>query len=70
MALETGLDLKKISGHSTRVGACQDLVVAGIDMPAIMQAGGWKTPERVARYSEALQVKRGGMAQLAAMQRR
>jgi len=70
MAQQTGLDLEQISGHSTRVGACQDLVAAGIDMPAIMQAGSWKTPERVARYSEQLQVKRGGMAQLAAMQRR
>ena len=70
IALTTGLDIRKISGHSTRVGAAQDLVAAGIDMPAIMQAGSWTTPERVARYSEQLQVKRGGMAQLAAMQRR
>lgn len=66
----TGLNVDRISGHSTRVGACQDLVAAGIDMPAIMQAGGWKAPERVARYSEQLLVKRGGMAQLAAIQRR
>ena len=70
IALSTGLDMSQISGHSTRVGAAQDLVAAGIDMPAIMQAGSWTTPERVARYSEQLQVKRGGMAQLAAMQRR
>ena len=70
IAHSTGLDITQISGHSTRVGACQDLVSAGIDMPAIMQAGGWKNPERVARYSEQLQVKRGGMAQLAAIQRR
>lgn len=70
IALTTGLDIRKISGHSTRVGAAQDLVAAGIDMPAIMQAGSWTTPERVARYSEQLQVKRGGMAQVAAMQRR
>ncbi len=70
LARHAGLDISKISGHSTRVGACQDLVAAGIDMPAIMQAGGWKAPERVARYSEQLQVRRGGMAQLAAQQRR
>jgi integrase len=70
VAQRTGLNVDRISGHSTRVGACQDLVAAGIDMPAIMQAGGWKAPERVARYSEQLLVKRGGMAQLAAMQRR
>lgn len=70
VAKQSGIDIESISGHSTRVGACQDLVSAGIDMPAIMQAGGWKNPERVARYSEQLQVKRGGMAQLAAIQRR
>lgn len=70
VASKTGLNLEQISGHSTRVGACQDLVAAGIDMPAIMQAGSWKNPERVARYSEQLLVRRGGMAQLAAMQRR
>jgi len=66
----SGINIEQISGHSTRVGACQDLVSAGIDMPAIMQVGGWKNPERVARYSEQLLVKRGGMAQLAAIQRR
>lgn len=70
VAKQSGIDIESISGHSTRVGACQDLVSAGIDMPAIMQAGGWTNPERVARYSEQLQVKRGGMAQLAAIQRR
>jgi len=70
VAQQSGIAIENISGHSTRVGACQDLVTAGIDMPAIMQAGGWKNPERVARYSEQLQVKRGGMAQLAAIQRR
>jgi len=70
VAQQSGIDIESISGHSTRVGACQDLVSAGIDMPAIMQAGGWKNPERVARYSEQLQIKRGGMAQLAAIQRR
>ncbi len=70
VAQKTGLAIESISGHSTRVGACQDLVSAGVDMPAIMQAGGWKNPERVARYSEKLQIKRGGMAQLAAIQRR
>jgi site-specific recombinase XerD len=70
VAARSGLSVEQISGHSTRVGACQDLVAAGIDMPAIMQAGSWKTPERVARYSEQLLARRGGMAQLVAMQRR
>jgi len=68
VAQQSGLDIENISGHSTRVGACQDLVSAGIDMQAIMQAGGWKNPQGVARYSEQLQAKRGGMAQLSAIQ--
>jgi len=70
VADHTGLDISEISGHSTRVGACQDLVSAGIEMSAIMQAGGWKNSERVARYSEQLQARRGGMAKLAAIQNR
>ncbi|MEE4208847.1 MAG: tyrosine-type recombinase/integrase, partial [Parvularcula sp.] len=41
-----------ISGHSMRVGAAQDMMVAGLDHVAIMQAGGWKTVDVVARYVE------------------
>ncbi|MGZ5001418.1 MAG: tyrosine-type recombinase/integrase [Methylomonas sp.] len=70
VAARSGFAIEKISGHSTRVGVSQDLVAAGIDMPAIMQAGSWINPERVARYSDHLLVKRGGMAQLATLQRR
>jgi integrase/recombinase XerD len=32
-----------LSGHSMRIGAAQDMLVAGFDALAIMQAGGWKT---------------------------
>jgi integrase len=39
--------VRGISGHSTRVGMAQDLASAGIDLAAIMQAGGWKTPAMV-----------------------
>lgn len=41
-----------ISGHSMRIGAAQDMMVAGLDHVAIMQAGGWKTLDVVARYVE------------------
>jgi integrase len=41
-----------ISGHSMRVGAAQDMMIAGLDHIAIMQAGGWKTLDVVARYVE------------------
>jgi integrase/recombinase XerD len=41
-----------LSGHSMRVGAAQDMMVAGFDALAIMQAGGWRTPNVLLRYVE------------------
>lgn len=58
------------SGHSTRVGAAQDLVAAGFGLAEVMQAGGWRTGEMVARYTEHQQARRGAMAKLAALQNR
>jgi integrase len=52
------------AGHSTRIGAAQDLVANGQDLLAVMQAGGWKDPKMPARYTEHLAAMRGGMAQL------
>jgi site-specific recombinase XerD len=52
------------AGHSTRIGAAQDLVAGGQDLLAVMQAGGWKDPKMPARYTEHLAAMRGGMAQL------
>lgn len=49
--LEQG-EAERISGHSMRVGAAQDMMIAGLDHIAIMQAGGWKTVDVVARYVE------------------
>ena len=62
--------VERISGHSTRVGAAQDMVASGISMPAILQAGRWKTPAMVNRYGEHLLAKRSGSAQLARLQSR
>lgn len=42
----------ELSGHSMRVGAAQDMLVAGFDSLAIMQAGGWKTTAVLLRYVE------------------
>ncbi|MCL5776851.1 site-specific integrase [Limibaculum sp. FT325] len=42
----------RLSGHSMRVGAAQDMMVSGFDTLAIMQAGGWKKPDVVLRYVE------------------
>ena len=41
-----------LSGHSMRVGAAQDMMVAGIGTIGIMQAGGWKSYDVLARYVE------------------
>ena len=56
------------SGHSPRIGASQDLMAAGFGMPEIMQAGAWKDPRTVARYTERIDSARGAMARLAAQQ--
>lgn len=50
-----GVDEKRsvgLSGHSMRVGAAQDMLVAGFDALAIMQAGGWKSTSVLLRYVE------------------
>lgn len=44
--------IEHLSGHSMRVGAAQDLIVSGLGLLPIMQAGGWKTTNVVGRYVE------------------
>lgn len=59
VAKAAGLDPKLvagISGHSTRVGAAQDLVVSGKSLPMIMHMGRWTKPETVMRYVERVGV--------------
>lgn len=63
----SGLDssvVQGLSGHSMRVGAAQDMAAAGIELVAIMHAGGWKSPEMVMRYIEHMEVSKSGMAKL------
>ena len=62
--------VERISGHSTRVGAAQDMVAGGIGMAAILHAGRWKTTTMVNRYGERLLARRSGAAQLARLQHR
>ncbi len=69
MARAAGLELDP-SGHSTRVGVAQDMTAAGFGTAEVMQAGRWKTPAMVARYSEQQQARRGASAKLAALQNR
>ncbi|WP_425290640.1 tyrosine-type recombinase/integrase [Devosia lucknowensis] len=43
---------RRLSGHSLRVGAAQQLTLNGLGLPQIMRAGGWKSADVVARYIE------------------
>ena len=73
MAEAAGVPVKgvaAISGHSCRVGAAQDMVRHGIEMPHVMQAGGWRTMEMVSRYAKHLEAWKGGSAKLAVLQNR
>jgi site-specific recombinase XerD len=42
----------RLSGHSARVGAAQDMLIEGKTLIQIMQRGGWRKPETVFRYIE------------------
>jgi len=44
--------VERISGHSMRVGAAQDLLISGASMPMIMQRGRWSKADTVMRYIE------------------
>ena len=50
------------TGHSGRVGMAQDLAAAGVELPALMNAGRWKSPKMPARYTEGQAVGRGAVA--------
>jgi len=56
----------EVSGHSTRVGAAQDLAALDIDLAAISQAGGWKSTRMPLQYAEKINVARSAMARAAA----
>jgi len=71
LATAAGLKLVRLpSGHSTRVGATQDIFAAGFELLEVMQAGSWKTPAMPARYGERLRAQRGAARKLATMQNR
>ena len=73
MAERAGLPahmVRRLAGNSPRVGAAQDMIASGIAIPAIMQAGRWKSAAMVQRYGERLLAKRNGAAQLARLQKR
>ena len=56
-----GLD--GVSSHGCRVGMAQDLArTKGIEMAAIMQAGGWRSESTVASYTARESAARGAVA--------
>jgi integrase len=68
-----GLDKKeweRISGHSARVGAAQDLLALNIDLSSVMQAGRWRDTRMPMRYGERVLASRGAMARAAKSQGR
>jgi len=61
---------ERISGHSARVGAAQDLLALNIDLSSVMQAGRWKDTRMPMRYGERVLAGRGAMARAAKAQGR
>ena len=53
-AAAAGINPADIASHSPRIGLAQDLAAHNIEMPALMQAGRWKTPATAARYTQHL----------------
>jgi site-specific recombinase XerD len=55
LARKSGVDavtVKNISGHSTRVGAAQDLLLSGATLPIIMNRGRWSKIDTIMKYLE------------------
>jgi integrase len=61
---------ERISGHSARVGAAQDLLALNMDLPSVMQAGRWRDTRMPMRYGEKVLASRGAMARAAKAQGR
>ena len=63
-ALNLGkVGIATFTGHSARVGACQDLLTDGYTILQVQQAGRWSTPAMVMRYGRGILAKDGAMAQ-------
>ncbi|MET0076399.1 MAG: tyrosine-type recombinase/integrase [Candidatus Thiodiazotropha lotti] len=70
VARVAGLDPRDVSGHACRIGACQDMLAAGIDIGRVMLAGDWERPEMPAYYGRKLAPDQSGVAELARLQHR
>ncbi len=54
----------RVSGHSLRIGAAQDLAAAGASLVEMQQAGRWLSPTMPARYARGQLATRGAVARL------
>ena len=61
-ALARCAGLAGVSSHSGRRGMASELVRRGPSTTAIQQAGGWRSPQMVARYASAVNVEDGAIA--------
>ena len=50
ITVTAGLDPRQISGHSTRIGAAQDMLAEGASIGQIMAKVGWTKVDTVMRY--------------------
>ena len=67
MARQAGLPeavARRISGESPRIGAVQDILAAGVDLPAILEASPWKSVAAARRSANAEPTRRGGALRL------
>jgi integrase len=59
------LEVKRIAGHSTRIGATHALAANGASLLQVQQAGGWDSPQMPALYLRQQAAREGAMAQWA-----
>ena len=52
------------TGHSGRVGMAQDLAAAGVELPALMNAGRWKKPENAGEVHRGPGCRQGSGGQI------
>lgn len=62
-ARAAGIDSANITSHSPRVGMAQDLLAHGTDLPGIMQACRWNSPNMVALYTRRIAAQDSPAAQ-------
>ncbi|MET0078828.1 MAG: tyrosine-type recombinase/integrase [Candidatus Thiodiazotropha lotti] len=70
IAKAADMDPRDYSGHACRIGACQDMLAAGIDIGRVMLAGDWERPEMPAYYGRRLSQDQSGIAELSRLQQR